>query len=83
MPLPPISYMVSNIGIVDDYPVPDGLRVIDSRWATTSRGPVPTLFGSTTYGRLNLDLVYDTAFHRADVIDQAAKHFEASLMACQ
>ena len=80
LPLPPISYMVSNIGIVDDYPLPDGLRVTDSRWATTSRGPVPTLFGSTAYGRLSLDLVYDTGFYRADVIDAVVKHFEASLI---
>ncbi|TDC49147.1 chromosome condensation protein [Micromonospora sp. KC207] len=79
-PLPPISFMVSNIGIVEDYPVPDGLRIIDSRFATTSRGPVPTLFGSTANGRLTLDLVYDTAFHRADVIDEVVKHFEASLL---
>ncbi|MFG2408096.1 hypothetical protein ACGFR8_27905 [Streptomyces brevispora] len=80
-PLPPISFMVSNIGIIEEYPVPDGLRVTDSRWATTSRGPVPTLFGSTTGGRLTLDLVYDTAFHRADVMDDVVKHFEASLLA--
>ena len=83
LPLPPISYMVSNIGVVDDYRVPDGLRVTDSRWATTSRGPVPTLFGSTAGGSLNLDLVYDTGFHRAEVIEDVAKHFEASLIACR
>ncbi|HEV2886899.1 MAG TPA: hypothetical protein VGX49_08315 [Jatrophihabitans sp.] len=83
VPLPPISFMVSNIGIVEDYRVPDGLRVTGSRWATTSRGPVPTLFGLTAYGRLNLDLVYDTAFLPAGVIDDVAKHFEASLIGCQ
>lgn len=83
LPLPPISFMVSNIGIVEDYQAPDGLRVTCSRWATTSRGPVPTLFGSTTHGRLNLDLVCDTAFLPAEVIDDLAKHFEAFLLACQ
>lgn len=83
VPLPPISFMVSNIGIVEDYRLPDGLRVTDSRWATTSRGPVPTLFGSTAHGRLTLDLVYDTAFHRADVVDDVVKRFEASLIASQ
>jgi hypothetical protein len=82
-PLPPISFLVSNIGIVEDYPLPDGLRVTDSRFATTSRGPVPTLFGSTANGRLTLDLVYDNAFHRADVIDEVVKHFEASLLASE
>ncbi|MGA4846748.1 phthiocerol/phthiodiolone dimycocerosyl transferase family protein [Streptomyces sp. G5(2025)] len=79
MPLPPISFMVSNIGVIQDYPVPDGLRVIDSRWAGTSRGPVPTLFGSTVGGRLTLDLVHDTAFHHTEVIDDVAKHFETAL----
>ncbi|MER5756934.1 hypothetical protein [Streptomyces sp. NPDC002088] len=82
-PLPPISFMVSNIGIIEDYPVPDGLRVTDSRWAGTSRGPVPSLFGSTMNGRLTLDLVYDTAFHRPEVIDDVVKHFEAALMTGQ
>ncbi|MFF4214513.1 hypothetical protein ACFYZE_35290 [Streptomyces sp. NPDC001796] len=79
-PLPPISFMVSNIGIIEEYPVPDGLRVTDSRWAGTSRGPVPALYGSTVGGRLTLDLVYDTAFHRAEVIDDVVKQFEAALM---
>lgn len=83
LPLPPISFLVSNIGIVDDYRVPDGLQVTGSRWATTSRGPVPTLFGLTAYGRLNLELVYDTAFLQADVMDDVAEHFEAALLACQ
>lgn len=82
-PLPPISFLVSNIGIVEGYRLPEGLRIADSRFATTSRGPVPTLFGSTTDGRLNLDLVYDTAFHGEDVIDEVAKHFEASLIAAR
>ncbi|WP_431682755.1 phthiocerol/phthiodiolone dimycocerosyl transferase family protein [Kitasatospora sp. KL5] len=80
-PLPPISFMVSNIGVIEEYPVPEGLRVTDSRWATTSRGPVPTLFGSTVEGRLTLDLVYDTAFHRTEVIEEVAKQFEAVLLA--
>jgi len=83
LPLPPISFMVSNIGVVEGYRVPDGLRVTGSRWATTSRGPVPTLFGLTLDGRLNLELVYDTAFYRDDVISDVAKHFEASLLACR
>jgi hypothetical protein len=84
VPLRAMSFMVSNIGIVEDYTLPDGLRVTDSRWATTARGPVATLFGSTAYGRLTLDLVYDTAFHRDDVIENVAKHFENSLAAaCQ
>lgn len=83
LPLPAISFLVSNIGIVDGYNVPDGLQVTNSRWVTTSRGPVPTLFGSTAYGRLNLDLVYDTAFLQADVMDDVAEHFEAALLACQ
>ncbi|MFR9797574.1 phthiocerol/phthiodiolone dimycocerosyl transferase family protein [Streptomyces sp. MS06] len=81
VPLPPISFMVSNIGVIEDYPLPDGLRVTDSRWATTSRGPVPTLFGSTADGRLTLDLVYDTAFYREELIDDVVKHFEAALTA--
>ncbi|GAA1390764.1 hypothetical protein GCM10009639_19840 [Kitasatospora putterlickiae] len=79
-PLPPISFMVSNIGVIEEYPVPEGLRITDSRWATTSRGPVPTLFGSTVAGRLTLDLVYDTAFHRTEVIEEVAKQFEAVLL---
>lgn len=83
LPIAPMSFVVSNIGLVEDYPLPDGLRVTDSRWATTSRGPVPTLLGSTAGGRLTLDLVYDTAFHRADVIDEVAKHFEVALLACR
>ncbi len=83
LPLPPISFLVSNIGIVEGYRVPDGLRVTGSRWATTSRGPVPTLFGLTLDGRLNLELVYDTAFLPEGVISDVAKHFEASLLACR
>ncbi|MDT0264429.1 hypothetical protein [Jatrophihabitans lederbergiae] len=73
--------MVPNIGIVDEYLVPDGLRVIGSRWATTSRGPGATLFGSAANGRLNLDLVYDTGFHQAEVVGEVAKQFEALLIA--
>ncbi|MFE4519245.1 hypothetical protein ACFRMQ_34265 [Kitasatospora sp. NPDC056783] len=80
-PLPPISFMVSNIGVIEEYPVPEGLRITDSRWATTSRGPVPTLFGSTVDGRLTLDLVYDTAFHRAEVIEEVSRRFEEALLA--
>ena len=82
LPLAPISFLVSNIGIVEDYVLPEGLRLTEGRWATTSRGPVPTLFGSTVDGKLTLALVYDTAFHSADVIDAIVKHFEASLEAC-
>ncbi|MER6363627.1 hypothetical protein [Kitasatospora sp. NPDC001527] len=79
-PLPPMSFMVSNIGVIEDHPVPDGLRITDSRWAGTSRGPVPSLYGSTADGRLTLDLVHDTAFHSAEVIGDVIGHFEASLM---
>ncbi|MER7701986.1 hypothetical protein ABTX81_03660 [Kitasatospora sp. NPDC097605] len=79
-PLPPMSFMVSNIGVIEDFPVPDGLRITDSRWAGTSRGPVPSLYGSTVDGRLTLDLVHDTAFHSAEVIGDVIGHFEASLM---
>ncbi len=74
---------MSNTGVVEDYQVPDGLRVVDGRFATTSRGPVPTLFGSTVDGRLALALVYDTAFHRADAIEDVAKNLDACLIACQ
>lgn len=81
LPLPPISFLVSNIGVVEGFNTPEGLRVTGSRFATTSRGPVPTLFGTTTYGRLDLELVYDTAFLQADVIDDVVQHFEASLLA--
>jgi hypothetical protein len=79
LPLPPMSFMVSNIGIIEDYPMPDGLEVVDTRWATTSRGPVATLFGSTAHGMLTLDLVYDTAFYSAEVIAETVKLFEAAL----
>ncbi|MFE7563348.1 hypothetical protein [Kitasatospora sp. NPDC057500] len=80
IPLPPMSFMVSNIGVGEEYPVPEELRVTDSRWAGTARGPVPVLFGSTVAGRLTLDLVHDTAFHRAEVIEEVAGRFEALLL---
>ncbi|MEU2249390.1 hypothetical protein [Streptomyces sp. NPDC019224] len=83
IPLPPISFMVSNLGTLEEYRVPNGLRVTDSRCAGTSRGAVPTLFGSTVDGRLTLDLVYDTGFHRAGTIEDVAKRFEAALMTGQ
>jgi hypothetical protein len=83
LPLPPISFLVSNIGIVEDFHTPDGLRVTSSGFTTTARGPVPALFGATTHGRLNLDLVYDTAFLPADVMNDVAKNFEAALLACR
>jgi hypothetical protein len=81
MALPPISYMVSNIGVVDGYSVPPGLRVTGGRWATTSRGPVPTLFGSTVGGSLDLELVYDTGFFRPELIEVLADRLEALLLA--
>jgi phenolphthiocerol/phthiocerol/phthiodiolone dimycocerosyl transferase len=80
-PFPPISFMVSNIGRFEEFPVPDGLRVTDTRFGLSSRGPVPSVFSSTAHGRLNLDVIYDAAFHRADVIEDVIKHLETSLAA--
>jgi hypothetical protein len=80
-PFPALSFILSNLGTVEDYVVPDGLQVSGTRFASTSRGPVPTLYVMTAGGRLSLELIYDEAFYRTDVIDSVIGHLEASLSA--
>jgi hypothetical protein len=80
-PFPALSFILSNLGNVEDYTVPDGLQVSGTRFASTSRGAVPTLYVVTGGGRLSLELSYDDAFYRTDVIDDVIGHLEASLSA--
>jgi hypothetical protein len=74
-----MSFLLSNVGVVEDFPAPAGTRVVTSRFGTTARGYVPAVFASTTQGRLNLDLVYDRRFHCAEQIEEVAVHVETSL----
>ncbi|MGW4129453.1 phthiocerol/phthiodiolone dimycocerosyl transferase family protein [Amycolatopsis japonica] len=78
---PPMTLMVSNIGVVEDPVLPEGLCVTGSRFAATLHGPVPALFVSTVGGRLTLDLVYDRAHHDPEEMGQVMASTESTLRA--
>ncbi|MEU3765023.1 chromosome condensation protein [Amycolatopsis keratiniphila] len=78
-PPPPMTFMVSNIGVVEDPVLPEGLCVTGSRFAATLNGPVPAMFVATVGGRLTLDAVYDLAYHKPEEMDQVMASIESSL----
>ncbi|ANN21676.1 chromosome condensation protein [Amycolatopsis orientalis] len=78
-PPPPMTFMVSNIGVAEDPVLPDGLRLTGSRVAATLHGPVPAMFAATVSGRLMLDVVYDRAFHDPVEIGAVVSSVEAAL----
>ncbi|MFJ8911111.1 chromosome condensation protein [Amycolatopsis sp. NPDC102389] len=80
-PPPPMTFMVSNIGVVEDPVLPEGLRVTGSRFAATLHGPVPAMFVTTVSGRLTVDVVYDRAFHNSGEIGEVMASVEATLRA--
>ncbi|WP_340687978.1 chromosome condensation protein [Amycolatopsis coloradensis] len=78
-PPPPMTFMVSNIGVVEDPVLPEGLRVTGSRFAATLHGPVPAMFVATVGGRLTLDAVYDLAYHKPEEMGQVMASIESAL----
>lgn len=78
-PPPTMTFMVSNIGVVEDPALPDVPRVTGSRFAATLRGPVPAMFVGTVGGRLTLDVVYDRAFHNDGEMGGVMASVEAAL----
>lgn len=69
-PPPPMTFMVSNVGVVENPVLPEGMRVTGSHFAATLPGPVPGMFVATVGGRLTLDVVYDRAFQSAAEIGE-------------
>lgn len=60
-PPPPMTFMVSNVGVVENPVLPTGTRFVGSHFAATLHGPVPGMFVATVDGRLTLDVVHDRA----------------------
>jgi hypothetical protein len=77
----PRSFMLSNIGIIEDFPESEGLRVGGVRFAGTARGSVPLLLASTLRGRLNLDVVYDADAAGSEQVEEVIGQFELMLTA--
>jgi hypothetical protein len=79
-PQPMTSVVVSNIGTLDDPVLPTGLKIIESRFASATRGPVPRLYVSTLYGMLIIDLICDPGHHQLPGIENVLVRLESLLV---
>ncbi|WP_254896793.1 chromosome condensation protein [Amycolatopsis sp. Hca4] len=78
-PPPPMTFLVSNLGVREYPELPGDLSVTTSRVAATLPGPVPAVFAVTVNGELALDVVYDRAFHDDSEVSAVAASVETTL----